>query len=73
MSMRIEDNISVPAVDALSGHIEQETIKRFSLDRVAGDKLKLPYSFDKIKLNPNSILSAPEINKSLNRLYHNFL
>ena len=71
MSINIEDNISVPLLDA-SNNIEADIIKSYAFDRVAGETQKLPHSFNSIKLNPNTILTSDILNDSIEKLYNNF-
>ena len=71
--MRIEDNITAPFAEAANSQIERDMLAKFSLDRVAGEILKLPHSINDIKLNPNTVLTDEVFNTSLNKLYTNFL
>ena len=49
--MKLEDNISAPLEDA-STPIGKDVVDKHRLDRIAGETLKLPYSFNDIKLIP---------------------
>ena len=70
--MKLEDNISAPLEDA-NTPIGKDVLAKHRLDRIAGEKLKLPYSYDDIKLNPNAHVTYKSFNESITRLYENMV
>ena len=57
----------------LSGAIDIDIEKYFELDRYLGESLQLPYTFDDLKIKPNELCVADNINACFDKLHHNFL
>lgn len=52
-----------------------ETINSYGLlqDRLPGDKLQLPYTWDDVCLKPNDLITAETINYTVDKIYTNWL
>ena len=57
----------------LSSAIDIDVDKFFDLDRYLGEPLILPYTYEDIKIKPNELCTADNINASLYKLHYNFL
>ena len=57
----------------LSGTIDIDIAKFFDLDRYLAEPLTLPYTFEDVKVKPNELCTADNINASLYKLHYNFL
>ncbi len=67
-------NKKIPQLSISTGSsVDADIQKNFVLDRGFGDTLVLPFAFNQVKIQPNEIAIADNINAALYKLYTNFL
>ena len=56
-----------------NSHIDSDITALFNLDRYLGDALTLPYTYNEVKIKPNELCIADNVNACLFKLHYNFL